>query len=115
MAFINPKITYPASAPTTTLVFTWPPVEKAMIPDQEGVAAVSKTLSGLKQTMWWREDEFIHLIMKSVPHVDLPAWQAFINYAHQGGSFLYYPDATDLATFDECWLEESGGSGKLPP
>jgi hypothetical protein len=112
MAFIIPKITYPASAPTTTLNFTYPPTEKPGIPDQEGVSAVSKTLSGLKQTRWWREDEFIHLSMKNVPQADLPAWKAFLNYAHQGGSFLYYPDATDTATYDECWLEDSGGSSR---
>lgn len=111
MSFIIPQITYPAASPTTTLSFSYPPTEKIPVPDQEGVSAVSKTLSGLKQTMWQREDEFVRLKFTSVPFSDLAAWKSFMNYAHQGGSFLYYPDATGTA-YDECWLEDSGGSAR---
>ena len=37
------------------------------------------------------------------------AWQAFIDYASQGGSFLHYPDNTGTA-YDEYWPEDAGGS-----
>ena len=38
-------------------------------------------------------------------------WQTFIQYALQGGSFLYYPDTGGTA-YDEYWLEDSGGSAR---
>jgi hypothetical protein len=109
-----PQIKYPAASPTTTVAFTLPPLRKPGpygIADQEGVGVVSVTVSGLKQTMWYREDTFFHVIFDDVPWADMASWQAFIQYAHQGGSFLYYPDATGTA-FDEYWLEDSGGSAR---
>ena len=111
MSYPIPQITYPASAPVNTLTFSYPPIEKPGIDDQEGVGAVSKTLSGLKQTMFIREDEYKRLSMKFVPMADLQAWKDFMNYAHQGGTFLYYPDAT-LTGYDEYYLEDSGGSAR---
>jgi hypothetical protein len=47
--------------------------------------------------------------MDDVPWADMANWTAFINYALQGGSFLYLPDYSGTA-YDEYWLEESGGS-----
>lgn len=109
-----PKITYPASAPTTTVTFTLPPIGKPgpyPVMDQEGVGAASLSLSGQKQVMWFRTDQFLHLIMEDVPWADAAMWQSFIQYALQGGTFLYYPDATGSA-YDEYWVEDSGGSGR---
>lgn len=116
MALLVPKITYPASAPVTTLVFTYPPVEKPFGPTNDGdeIEAVrndSITLSGLRQSMYYRTDEFKHLIMSNVPIADMPAWKAFFNFAQQGDSFLYYPDST-LSGYDEWWDEDSGGSNR---
>jgi len=113
MAFVIPKITYPASAPTTTLNFTYPPVEKPGIDDREVVGAVSYSLSGLKQTLQYRQDNFKHLIMKNVPQSDLQAWDDFISFAQAGGTFLYYPDATDTTTYAECDLVDSGGTTRM--
>src|SRR5580765_5853190 len=118
MSIPLPKITYPASSPTTTLNFAFPPVEKPMPFGNEGdeleaVRNDSITLSGLRQSMYYRTDEFKHLILK---YVDIPSemddWKAFILYALQGGSFLYYPDATDTGTYDEWLLEDPGGSNR---
>lgn len=114
MPFVIPKIAYPADTEETTVNFTYPPTAKPGIPDQEGVSAISKTLSGLKQTIWWREDQYINLHFKDFPMADLLAFKDFINYCHQGGSFLFYPDADDISTFVECWLEDSGGSARAP-
>jgi len=41
----------------------------------------------------------------------MPAWSAFIGWAQQGGSFLYYPDASATAC-DEYWLEDTNGSAR---
>lgn len=109
-----PKITYPASSPTTTLTFTLPPVKKPgpyPAADQEGVGTASLTVSGKRQVMWWRTDQFLHLVMDDVPWADVATWQSFLQYALQGGSFLYYPDAAGTA-YDEYWLEDSGGSAR---
>ncbi len=108
-AFVIPQITYPALAPTTTLAFTYPPVEKPAIDDREIVGAVSITLSGKKQTISYRQDNFKRLSMKFVPQADLANWDAFFSFALDGGSFLYYPDATASA-YDEYTLEDGGGS-----
>jgi hypothetical protein len=111
-----PKIVYPASGPGTTLIFTYPPIKKAGpygIFDQEAVGSVSISLSGKRrQVMYLRTDQFLRLSMDSnVPWADLTEWQAFIEYAIQGGSFLYYPDSA-ATTFDEFWLEDAGGSAR---
>jgi len=109
-----PQIQYPAASPTTTLSFTLPPIKKAGpygVADQELCGGVSLTLSGKKQVMWQRTDTFLHLIMDDVPWADMPAWQAFIDYALQGNTFLYWPDVAGTA-YDEYWLEDSGGSAR---
>jgi hypothetical protein len=109
-----PQIKYPAGTPTTTLAFSFPPVKKPgpyPVADQEGVGTASISLSGRKQVMWLRTDNFFHLIMDFVPWADMPNWQLFIQYALQGGSFLYYPDGLGTA-YDEYWLEASGGSAR---
>lgn len=116
MALLVPKIIYPASAPVTTLVFTYPPVEKPFGPTNDGdeiesVRNDSITLSGLRQSMLYRADEFKHLIMSNVPVADMPNWKLFSIFAQSGDSFLYYPDAT-LSGFDEWLLEDSGGSNR---
>jgi len=116
MALLVPKITYPADVPTSELDFTFPPVEKPMTLGNDGdeiesVRNDSITLSGLRQSMFYRADEFKHLRMSNVPIADMTAWKAFVNYAQQGGSFRYYPDST-LTAFDEWLLEDSGGSNR---
>jgi hypothetical protein len=116
MAFLVPKITYPASAPVTTLNFTYPPVEKPFGPTNdgdeiEGVRNDSITLSGLRQSMFYRKDIFKHLIMSNVPVADLPNWALFMDFVHTGDSFLYYPNST-LTAYDEWWNEDSGGSNR---
>ena len=80
--------------------------------DQEAVGSVSLSISGKRQVMYLRTDQFFHLVFDaSVPWADMHAWQSFIQYAIQGGSFLYYPDASATA-FDEYVLDDAGGSAR---
>jgi len=109
MPFIIPKIVYPADSQTDTLNFTYPPTEKPGADDLDAQRVDSISLSGLKQSLWYRTDTFKHIQMENVPMEDLPAWTAFMSYAMQGGSFLYYEDASQSA-FAEWQLEASGGS-----
>jgi hypothetical protein len=117
MASIYPQITWPASAPTSTLTFTYPPIQKPGpygVMDQEAVGSVSISMSGKRQVMYLRTDQFFHLIFNStVPWADMTNWQTFIQYAIQGGSFLYYPDHTGTA-YDEYTLDDAGGSPRNP-
>jgi len=62
--------------------------------------------------MFLRQDQFFVLTFNSnVPWDDMTGWQAFIDYANTGGSFLYYPDDS-ASRFDEYWLEDGGGSAR---
>jgi hypothetical protein len=111
--FVYPAV--PVAVPQVSFIPTYPPVEKPtpgnMGDEIEDVRNDSIAVAGLRQTMWWRQDEFRHLIFKFAPITDMPGWRAFIDYAQQGGSFLYYPDST-LPDFDEWWLEDSTGSNR---
>jgi hypothetical protein len=108
-----PKIVYPATGGTpTTLNFTYPPVKKAgayPFADLEAVGAVTVTVSGKRQVWFMRTDSLMRVTLDFVPWSDMPAWSTFIAWAQQGGSFLYYPDATATAC-DEYWLEDTNGS-----
>jgi hypothetical protein len=107
--FLTPKIVYPASGVGTTLNFTYPNVEKPGNDDLDVVRSDSMTLSGLRQSMFIRLDRYVHVVFKTVPMADLPDIDLFMQYALQGGSFLYFPDA-DSTAYVECELTSSGGS-----
>lgn len=115
MAFAYPQVKWPAASPTATLQFTYPPINKPGpygVMDQEAVGSVSITLSGKRQVLNLRTDQFFHLIFDAtVPWADMAAWQIFIQYAIDGGSFLYYPDSGGTA-YDEYILEDAGGSAR---
>lgn len=102
MAYPIPKIVYG----TTTLTFSFPPVNKSGTQDRIAQRNDSISLSGLKQSLWWRTDKFLNLQMDFVPLADLPAWEDFIDYSLQGGEFSFYPDAT-LAGFTVYTLDDS--------
>lgn len=90
----------------TTLSFTFPPVQKPLLDDREAVRHDSITTSGLRQVTLERVDIVKHLQMEYVPWADLTAWAAFIDYAIQGGTFSYYPDA-GLSAFQTFELLDS--------
>lgn len=100
------KIVYDAGAGSVTFQPTYPPVNKPGPHDgnSDHLSAQrgdSISLSGKKQTAWWRTDTFRVLQMENVPWDDLAGWNAFMQYAVKGGEFDYYPDATvsDFLTF----------------
>jgi hypothetical protein len=102
MAYPIPKIIYGS----TTLAFTFPPVQKPLLDDREAVRHDSITTSGLRQSALERVDIIKHLQMEYVPWADLTAWAAFIDYAIQGGEFSYYLDAS-LSAFQTFELVDS--------
>lgn len=108
MAYPIPKIVYSG----TTLAFTYPPIQKAMLDDREAVRHDSMTSSGLRQVALERVDLIRPLQFENVPWEDLPAAAAFIDYALQGGPFDYYPDAT-LPAFDTCELLDTNFSPRF--
>ena len=104
MTLLVPKIVYNA----TTLNFSYPPVQKPNASlDRETQREDSITLTGLKQSIFVRTDEFWNLQMDFVPYADLAAWEGFIDWALQGNSFDYYPDSTS-GTHTAYTLEDTG-------
>jgi hypothetical protein len=103
MAF--PKITY-NNGTLQTLNFTYPPVAKPGTDDLEQQRTDSISLSGLKQSISIRTDDFFTLQMDFVPQADLPAWKLFMQWALAGNSFQYYADAS-INVFDTFTLEDT--------
>lgn len=99
MSFPVPKIVYDPGTGTVNLPFTYPPVQKSGAPDLEATRHDSISISGLKQTISERVDEFLPLQIDFVPLADLPAWEDFMRFALAGGEFLYYADATSVHAF----------------
>ena len=106
----NPAITYDPGSGLVTLNFSFPPVSKPGADDRNAVRNDSITCSGLKQSMWQRTDIFKTLQMDFVPMDDLVAWEAFLDYALQGGEFNYYPGGTSasVATIYSITIDSNG-------
>jgi hypothetical protein len=106
MSYPVPKIEYNPGAGTVVLNFTFPPVQKSGAPDYEADRTDSFSISGLKQSVFKRTDEFLPLQFDFVPLADLPAWESFLQFALAGGLFNYFPDAT-LAHFTTYTLDDT--------
>lgn len=105
MAYPVPKIQYNPGTGVVTLNFSYPPMQKAGAPDLEATREDSFSISGLKQSVFERIDEFLPVQIDFVPLADLPLWQSFIRFALTGGLFNYFPDAT-VAHFTTYTLED---------
>lgn len=99
--FPNGKFVYGS----TTLTFSFPPINKPAGLAREAQRNDSISLSGLKQTVYWRKDLLLSFQMDWIPAADTNAWQDWIDYAVAGGEFSYYKDAT-LAGFTVYTLED---------
>ncbi len=104
MAF--PKIVYNPGTGATTLQFLRParkvPAYFQMAARHDNIAS-----AGVREAVLERIDNFLELEMEWVgPGGDVNAWQSFMAYALQGGSFQYYPDASQSA-FNTWWLEDT--------
>lgn len=86
MAF--PKIVYNA----ITLNFSIPgrnvPDYQKEITRHDNIAS-----SGKAEHIYERSDEFLSFDMEVIPDGDKSAWEAFLDWALQGNTFDYYPDA----------------------
>jgi hypothetical protein len=80
-------------------------MSKSGAPDLEATRHDSISISGLKQSITERVDEFLPLQIDFVPLADLPAWEDFMRFALAGGLFNYYPDHL-LAGFTTYTLED---------
>jgi hypothetical protein len=101
-----PKIVYDAGAGDVTLTFARPP-RNVSGGNLEAVRHDNIASSGVKEAIHERTDEFFEFDMEWVSiGADEAAWQAFMRYALEGGSFDYYPDK-DLASFTAYTLEDS--------
>lgn len=108
-----PKIVYAG----VTLQFTYPPVKKPggflgapWAYERQTVRHDSTTITGLRQAITERVEEFLTLAMDYVPFSDIDAWQAFMDYALLGHTFEFYPDSS-LSTYITCSLDDAGDAG----
>jgi hypothetical protein len=110
MAYPIPKIIYNPGTGNVTLNFTYPPVNKPLIDEMFAVRSDTDTLSGIRQSFFTRIDTFKTLQMDNVPNADVPAWQAFFNFAMTGQQFHYHEDAT-LPAYKTYTLDIGGPTG----
>lgn len=94
MPYPIPQIIYDPGTGRVTLSFTYPDVQKPMAQPLQATRHDSFSSSGIRQCMLERVDTLKNVQVENIPWTDMPAWQAFFNYAIQGGDFEYYPDAT---------------------
>jgi hypothetical protein len=109
-----PAIVYDPGAGPISLRFFLPPTGKPDSGDGSGdelqpLRADSFTLSGLKQSVLWRQDTFRSLHMELVPFSDLPAWRQFMTFAQTGAQFHYHQDA-DSDAYEIFELDDNQGS-----
>lgn len=104
----TPQISYNPGSGTVNFVPFLPPTNK----EPEGELAATRHDSfasiGTKQAVWERTDTFLNLQFPMVPLSDMASWDAFYQYALQGGVFTYYPDSTDPTVSTQYTLEDTG-------
>lgn len=93
MPYPIPKITFDDGSGPATLTFTYPDIQKPKADPLQALRHDSISSSGIRQCMVERVDTLKTVQVENVPWADMPAWQVFMAYAVQGGSFTYYPDA----------------------
>jgi hypothetical protein len=101
-----PQITYYSGSTLVTLPFTYPPRNVAAY---NSVATRHDNISssGVRESILERIDNFREIEMQTVlSAADVASWNAFMQYALQGGQFSYYPDASQN-TFTNYWLEDT--------
>lgn len=102
----NPHIVFDSGTGPVTLAFTYPPRNVAAY---NSVATRHDNIasSGARESILERVDSFLEIEMQTVLlGTDVTHWNAFMQYALQGGQFAYYPDASKGA-FTNYWLEQT--------
>ena len=101
-----PQITYYSGSMLVTLPFTYPPRNVAAY---NSVATRHDNISssGVRESILERIDNFLEIEMQTVlAGADVAIWNAFMQYALQGGQFSFYPDASQAA-FTNYWLDDT--------
>lgn len=102
----NPQIIYDPGTGPVALAFTYPPrniaAYNAIATRHDNMAS-----SGVRESILERVDNFLEFDMRTVLiGSDVRAWNAFMQYALQGGQFAYYPDSSQPA-FTNYLLEQT--------
>ena len=101
-----PQITYYSGSTLVALPFNYPPRNVAAF---NSVATRHDNIfsSGVRESILERIDNFLEIEMQTaLAGTDVASWNAFMQYALQGGQFSYYPDASQSA-FTNYWLEDT--------
>jgi hypothetical protein len=101
-----PQITYFSGSTLVTLPFTYPPRNVAAY-NSVATRHDNVSSSGVRESILERIDNFLEIEMQAVlAATDVTVWNAFMQYALQGGQFSYYPDASQTA-YTNYWLEDT--------
>ena len=102
----NPKIVYNPGTGNITLQFQRGP-RKVPAYFQEASRHDNVASSGVRESVLERIDSFLEFEMEYVGiGSDVAAWAGFFAYALQGGSFQYFPDASQGVSAN-YWLEDT--------
>lgn len=113
MAF--PKITWNDGAGNVgTVLFQLPPTSKPYVWKRPLRTDVYST-AGVRESSWLRTDELLAIVMNYLTVAgdrdDVADFDAFMDYAMQGGAFNYFPDA-DIDQSDIYALDPSNTDWK---
>jgi hypothetical protein len=103
-----PKIVYtPTSGAEQTLNFTSAPRQQPGYL-KNAVRHDNISTAGVRESVLERIDTLLELNVEYIQAGnDLAGWSTFLDFALTGGSFAYYPDASQSA-FINCLLEDTG-------
>lgn len=90
-----------------TVLFQLPPTSKPYR-DREATRTDTLSTAGVKQSVWLRTDDFLDITMNYVEvEDDIQAFDDFMDFALQGNSFLYFPDAENDQDSTSYTLEDT--------
>jgi hypothetical protein len=93
MAIIVPKFTWNDGSPHT-LTPIFPPEQKVPVDARDRQGSEDYSTDGIGQWMTDRIDRIRTLSFNNVKQSELASWEAFIDFAIEKNTFLYYPDST---------------------
>lgn len=108
----TPTFSYYNGSSWVNFIPTLPPTKRPPLDTVlQAVRHDSITSAGEKQSVFERIDAMIPLTFENIPQADMtssPGWQDFFNNVLAGAEFVYYPDSTNLGTYDLVTMEDMG-------
>lgn len=112
----TPQFSYYNGSSWVNFVPTYPPTKRpAGDITLDAVRHDSIASAGEKQSLFERLDQFIPLTFENIPQADItnvPGWKDMFSNVLNGTEFVYYPDSSNLSTYDMVTIEDNSFSPK---